>query len=383
MPERFVQSHIRNLPLFQRLTPGQLAEMAEAFQVLRFEPGETIFQQGQPSQGMFLFVAGRGVLTQVGSDGAEHVVGAVGENEQVNESALFMEGVENASLRVAESAVVLFLSRQRLAQVLAHHPDIRAALQGQRSRFPGAAQTLFQGQRENEVIVARLRYHWWSIGRRFWLPALLVVGVLALGLGSQSAPLALALTGFAVIVCGGFILYAYFEWRNDYVIVSDQRIVRVENTILTFHNVISEIPIGNILEVNTVISPTDPFARVFNYGTVIVKTAGEAGNMKLDFMPRPFALQTLIFQSRDRYREMQAIQTRNAIRADLDKSLGQPAGVVPAVTTQAVSAAPRQSLQQPSFLASILPLQTRFTNAQGETVASTGRSGSDTCSCPA
>ena len=67
MPERFVQSHIRNLPLFQRLTPQQLAAMAEAFQVLRFEPNEVIFRQGQPSQGMFVFVSGRGVLTQAGT----------------------------------------------------------------------------------------------------------------------------------------------------------------------------------------------------------------------------------------------------------------------------------------------------------------------------
>ncbi len=364
MPERFVQSHIRNLPLFQRLTPAQLAQIAEAFQVLRFEPGETIFQQGQPSQGMFVFVSGRGLLTQIGSDGAEQVVGAVGENEQVNESALFIEGVENASLRVAEPAVVLFLSRLRLAQVLAHHPDIRAALQGQRSRYPGAAQKLFQGQRENETVIARLRYHWWSIGRRIWLPALLAVGLLLLGAGSQSAALALALAGFAAVVFGGFILYAYFEWRNDYVIVTDHRVIRVERTILTFHNVISEIPIGNILEVNTVISPTDPFARIFNYGTVIVKTAGEAGIMELNFMPGPFQLQTLIFQSRDRYREMQAAQTRHAIRAELDKSLGQPTGVLTTSTSQALSAAPRQ----PSFLAYILPLQTKFTNAQGDTV---------------
>ena len=367
MPERFVQSHIRKLPLFQRLTPGQLAEIANAFQVLRFEPGETVFQQGQPSQGMFVFVSGRGVLAQVGSDGVERPVGAVGENEQVNETALFVDGLENASLRVAEPSIVLFLSRHRLAQVMAHHPDIAATLQGQGSRFPDTPRRLFQGQREDETIIARLRYHWWSMGRRVWLALILAFVSLALGVASQSAALALGMMGLAVIIFGGFILYAYFEWRNDYIIVTDQRVVRVEDTILTFQNVISEIPIGNILEVNTVISPTDPFARIFNYGTVTIRTAGEAGIMKLDFMPRPFELQTMIFQSRDRYREMQAARTRTSIRAELDRSLGQPTGAFAAGSSQPTSATPRQQ-QNPSLLALILPLQMKFTNAQGETV---------------
>ncbi len=361
MAERFVQSHIRNLPLFQRLTAPQLAEIAGAFQVLRFEPNEVVFRQGQPSQGMFVFASGRGVLTQVGADGVERPVGGVGEGKHVNETALFTDGVENATLRAAESSVVLFLARQRFAQVLNDHPEIRSMLQVQLDRFPSALRNQFPGQREDETVITRMRYHWWAFGRFVWLPVALSAVTLALGAASQSGTVLLGLFGLALIVFGGFALYYYFEWRNDYVILTDQRIICIEATIITFRNVISEIPIGNILEVNTIISPTDPFARIFNYGTVIVKTAGEAGNMKLDFMPNPFGFQTLIFQSRDRFQERMANQTRNAIRAELAGSLGQPA----AVASQAASVT-RTQTQEISLLGGLLPVKS--TNEQGETV---------------
>ena len=128
MPDRFVLSHIRRLPLFQRLDDEQLGLLSEAFQGARFEPGAVVFRQGEPSQGLYLFVSGRGLLVQTGADGVEQQVGAVGENQYINEAALFKPLVETASLCIVEPSVVLMLSRERLITVVASDPDLAAAL---------------------------------------------------------------------------------------------------------------------------------------------------------------------------------------------------------------------------------------------------------------
>ena len=41
MAERFVHAHIRNLPLFEQLSPPQIGVVASIVQVLRFEPGQS------------------------------------------------------------------------------------------------------------------------------------------------------------------------------------------------------------------------------------------------------------------------------------------------------------------------------------------------------
>jgi hypothetical protein len=358
MAERFIQSHIKNLPLFERLTPQQLPEVAEAFQVLRLEPGNPLFQQGQSSQGYFVFVSGRGVLTQRGADGQERTVGVVEAGQSINESALFTDAVENASLRAAEPSIVLYLSRQRFASLLSHYPDIRAAMQPHPSRAVTAKQ--FDGQRDNENVIARLRRHGWSYARFMWLPTIIAVGLISLGIASQSVPVALGLIGLAAVILGGFGLYFYFEWRDDYVFVTDQRVVCIWSTTFPLRSVISEIPIGNVLEVNTDISPFDPFARIFDYGTVSIKTAGEAGNIELQFMPKPQQLQTLIFTSRDRYQQSLELQNRNAIRAEVDKSLGQNV----TMAAGAASASAMQSVEQASWS----PIQSKFIKPDGEIV---------------
>ena len=117
------------------------------------------------------------------------------------------------------------------------------------------------------------------------------------------------------------MVYGYIEWRNDSVIVTDQRIIRITRTIATFRTNISEIAVSSIHEANTEIPANDPFARLFNYGTVVMKTAGSVGNLYFDFMPHPLALQQLIIEDSRLFKERQAQQHRNAMRAELDKWL--------------------------------------------------------------
>ena len=89
MAERFVQSHIRNLPLFEQLSPPQIGVLANIVQVLRFEPGQLVVQEGQPTQGLFLFVSGRGILTRRAPNGMEESIGSVESGQYVDEIALY------------------------------------------------------------------------------------------------------------------------------------------------------------------------------------------------------------------------------------------------------------------------------------------------------
>lgn len=365
----FIQRHVRNLPLFARLTVQEVDAVARAAEVIQLQPGQIAFQQGQPTRGLMLFVAGRGVLTRRNANNVEEPVGAVEAGQYINESALYSTTRETASLRIVEPAVIILIPRGRFVQLLTHKPELRvnlrvetAADQRETPRY------LFKGQRENETVLHIYRRHWWAFGRWLWLPG--IIGMAAFGaailLAAVNGAVALVAAGLGIIIPGAIIAYMYYEWQDDSVIVTNQRVVRVWKMLFTFENTINEIPLERVLEISAEIPPADPFARLFNYGTVAVKTSGENANLLLDFMPQPMQVQRMIFAQRDQFQQQNAQRRQDQIRADIERALGRPSAQTGAAPVGA-PAPPEASADESSTIGASF-LRTKFINVNGEIV---------------
>lgn len=330
MPDRFVESHIRKLPLFANLPPQHVQWAMDAFRVLRVETGEFIFQQGERTRGMYMFVSGSAELIQVNAQGQAYQLGIIGPNQYLNEAALFQEAVESASLRALQQSTVLFVSRQLLWRVISYHPEMKSYIpipvEAQRMQ---RQERVFNRQRDSEEVLLDTRRHWWAWVRKSLLLWLVAAVVLILLTALPSAGVTLALAGIIIVLVGAITIYNMLEWRNDHIIVTDQRLVHIERVIHQFKTVINEVPLSSIHQVNADLVTTDPFSRLFNYGRVDVRTAGDAGNMLLNLIPNPDNVQDLIFDNRNRYQEQREAENRNAIRAELDRVLQgeQPANM--------------------------------------------------------
>ena len=81
----------------------------------------------------------------------------------------------------------------------------------------------------------------------------------------------------------------------------------------------------SVHEINFVIPAYDPFARLFRYGTVIVKTAGAQGNLDLPLMPNPEHFQKLIMEDRQYFENRQAQRHHKLVRAEMQRwQAGEP-----------------------------------------------------------
>src|SRR5690606_19180955 len=146
----------------------------------------------------------------------EEPVGSVSANEYIGEQSLFAQMLENASLRIVESSIVLFLSRQRLAALLMAHPELRVNLGMQRGDQHRVVKPLFKGQRTDVVVLQQYRRHWWSFGRFAWIPMLIAAALVAVAfLVVESSILALSLLGVALLIPAGVMWYIYVEWQDD------------------------------------------------------------------------------------------------------------------------------------------------------------------------
>lgn len=365
MAERFIQSHIRQLPLFEQLSPQQIGILSGIVQLLRLEPGMLALQEGQPTQGMLLFVSGRGVITRQAPDGSRESAGVVTAGQYIDEDALYAAGVEPFSLHIVESSIALLIPRASFVQLIMQYPEIRANI-----RIPtGVAQSrqsaakLFKGQRNDETVLQVWRRHWWALARHSWIAIVvaIVMFVVALLLAEQAPVLAVAAAGLAVVIPGVIFAYLYYDWQDDSVILTDQRVVRVWHRLITFETSISEIPLAQVLEIKTVIPAADPFARIFGYGDVDVRTAGRDVNLFLDMMPNPMSIQTMVFTQRDRYRERAEQRQRDVVRTDVQEALGMY-HMGDSAPEQPTSAQDRNATIGPPFL------RTKFINANGDIV---------------
>lgn len=449
MADRFIISHIQRLPMFQMLSDADLNRLADLFQVLRLERGEMVFRQWEPSQGLFMFVSGQGVLMQQRPDGTQQQLGVVGPNQFLNEAALSREGVESATLYITETAIVLFLHRQAYQMFLSQPapaqptlsqtaslpttpmmnpgmnvaPRITPSLPNDNQRLPiGAAQTgrtfenvsrgaasldvtqqtmqptlgatlktsaaydgqdgpesaesigkighggvspdarTFAGQRQNETVILMTRRHWIAWVRRSAL-AILIAGLLFFAATIvPSGPFAFLIIIFTFLLPVAMIVYSYINWRDDWLIVTSERIVHVEQMWVALSTRVSEVQLKNVQSINADYPHNDPLAYYFKYGNLDIKTAGNAGNVQMDFIPDPDAIKDLIFAHREQLtsQESQA-QQREQLKAVLDAKFGGDQHVA---ASQTVARDPAR----PSNLPERGLLSTHFINEKGEMV---------------
>jgi CRP-like cAMP-binding protein/membrane protein YdbS with pleckstrin-like domain len=351
MPDRFVESHIRQIPKFAQMPDDLLEQIGQAFQVLRLEPGNLLFRQGEPARGLYMFVNGGGRLIQTDPQGGAHLLGTIGPNQYLNEAALYREGIETATLEITHPATVLHLPRQNLMNLVTYQPEIKQFMPVQDTQEMEQVQAhsrAFRAQRENEVILLDTRRHWWAWVRRL-LPASILSVVLIILSGLLPGVIALALGGLTIVMMGVWTIYTFLEWRNDHVVVTTQRIIRIERDILRFETHISEVPLLAVQAVNADIITSDPFSRIFGYGTVDIRTAGDAGNIKLTIIPDPDDMQEIIFSNREASLKQQSVRDQSKIRAEIDKVLGLHSGTAQAETSRGPSPQTQSSLQRGKF----------------------------------
>src|SRR5204863_2176320 len=58
-----VYSSLGQCPLFRALKPEQLPQLVKVAELLRYEPGETVVKEGDPSDSFYVFVEGRAAVT--------------------------------------------------------------------------------------------------------------------------------------------------------------------------------------------------------------------------------------------------------------------------------------------------------------------------------
>jgi CRP/FNR family cyclic AMP-dependent transcriptional regulator len=97
MAHEDIKAFLRRVPLFAGLTEPQFEQLAAGSARRSYPKGRTIVSEGEPSQSMYILLAGRAKVQRSDSEGKEVILAVLGSGEYFGEMSL----IDDARVRRA------------------------------------------------------------------------------------------------------------------------------------------------------------------------------------------------------------------------------------------------------------------------------------------
>lgn len=153
----------------------------------------------------------------------------------------------------------------------------------------------FDGQREDEDIVATWRQHPWVLSKTaLWIILIGIIGSLPLAIWSPSWGVKFMLLGFVIAALYG--LMRYYLWLNTIYILTNQRIFSIAQKGIFFRSN-TEVPLANIQNVSH--TQRGLFQMTLKYGDIEIETAGTKTAMFLKNVEKPYLVQQKILAKQE------------------------------------------------------------------------------------
>jgi CRP-like cAMP-binding protein len=117
MPASIKLPALCQTPLFASLSPSECEELVELGEIVEFQPGETVLQQGKTDQNLYVLLDGdcevvkRGVAEVVSGDSL--VLATLAPSSSFGEMSFFDAAPHSASVRAKTRVVLFALSRAK------------------------------------------------------------------------------------------------------------------------------------------------------------------------------------------------------------------------------------------------------------------------------
>lgn len=161
------------------------------------------------------------------------------------------------------------------------------------------------GYRVEEGNVVTYRKHAFVLLRlNWWLILLLLFGLVAMIFVPNISLFLGVLVAFLVLL--GWFVWRLEDWRNDTFQVTDRYVIDIDRRPFGFGESRKQAELSNVQNVNA--DKPNILATIFNYGNVLIETAGAAANINFENVADPNQVQTDIFKRRDDFKRQQTVQ---------------------------------------------------------------------------
>ena len=338
-------ARLKTIPLLALLRQADLAEINDIVKPVRYSAGEIIFRDGDESKHFYIIDTGQVSVFRKDPAGTEVIVRLLGPGQFFGETGLVRSEPRNATVKVTANTT-LFAIEKADFETLTRFRDVRKELEAAVQRR-GPTLRRFDWQLPDEVaigvshrVIVSLIFE--SAGTLLIWTAL-AVGLFALSFihpprflpWPPAAPWLLRIGGVATF--GLMLVWHVVDWTNDYLVVTNQRVVHVERYGL-WREVRNEVPIDAVQ--NVVLSHKGVLAALLKLSDIIVETIG--GRLIFTHIPNGQFMQERILDQRTLAQQEAKREEVETIRRELIRVLS------PALLAQSSEPPPTPASAQPA-----------------------------------
>jgi hypothetical protein len=310
---------VKGSHLFKGLEEAEHERISRLFTMQTLAPDEFLFRQGMRGDSFFFILDGHAIVLQK-DRGVERRVSTLSPGDFFGEGSLLRDEPRRASIKALDEVVVMRMERAAFNDLTKKHPHIRKELLALSQGYEIARRKKFEwlGEDEGLRLVARKHPLILLINE---LPVLFLasIGLTLLAAGAQFRIALLDWIAYAVLL-GAAVWFAlrYLDWGDDFYIVTDRRVVWLEETILIYQST-SE---AKLTEIRSVDISTDLLQRIFDYGDLHVNTY--TGAIIMRNIPQPDKFKALIEEYWQRARRRSRQEVDEELNRRLREKLGLP-----------------------------------------------------------
>jgi hypothetical protein len=315
----------KEIHLFAGMDEAQLSRAARYFREQTFQPDEVIVRQGAPGDHFFIIEKGDVVITRRIRN-VDTPFDMLTQGDYFGEESLIRHIPRSVTVKAFNDVTVLVADRTQFFHLLDDFPSMRLYLDHIIASRRFIRTHRFNWLHEDEVVYQVRRKHVVLLVLALIIPGLILLlglGAALFGislLGSGAIGTATLGLGIALLVVGfAWGAWNALDWSNDYYIVTNQRVVWIEEVIGLYESRY-EAPLEAVRGTNV---KTTFWGRVFDYGDVLVSTY--TGELPLRMISYPNQMDAVIREFWQRVKRMNVAQQKQETIKDVMRILGQEA----------------------------------------------------------
>lgn len=322
---------LRSIPAFEALTDIELEDLAKITDAYAFERGSVIAYQREVADRAFIVKSGR--LEVFEMDNTDSVTRAkrVMSGDILEELWLVEQGVIWGTIRAATDGEMYTIRYEEFLLFVGDHPsailDLTADTWAELDRSMASDKTPaptrlnlspdelieYESRRTGLLLLVQL------------IPALFMTLLFPFGVWFLSGLLNLGLltparlaTLMTLAVIPGILygIYKYFDWANDYLLITNKHLIHREFDLGALSGEVLKIPLDQVQSIK-LLRP-NPIETVLGVGTVQITTAASAKGLKFDYIRQPQEVEKTINIIRQKERTLDAGRTRKEMREMLE-----------------------------------------------------------------
>ncbi len=324
-----IYTTLRQLPLFAdpAFTPQILQQLAGYIGHYHVPAHTVLAQQGQVSDSLWILPdTFRAKLHALDERGQSLITTVVQGPAAFGEAALIAQSSVDSTIEAEAGSRWLHLHRSDFQQFL----DDTASQLRAKLRVSSNLQALLNTDtdsrypwlQDGEIVIWPSHRHWLVLIGKTWLSLLLLSITLMSMMGLRIWPGSQPILSTGLMLLGtvglGMFLWGFYDYWNDYVVVTNRRLIRQEHLFLqSLH--LQETGLEQVRNVD--ISKT--FAgQLLGYGLLKVQTAGTQGTISFDFVPDVEAVQRALIGQMSQRRHYREAASKLDIQKHLESRLG-------------------------------------------------------------